>query len=141
MSIRIEILKGIILAAAMVLLFLMMEPAAATGNWWDHDHPHEHPTVNGVDGQDGIDGIDGMNGNTLHSGFAATMAADAIYCTTSSRKHQMGVGGGWSGGHSGFAVGYCHSLEFKNQPYMVGVKAAAATDSKPKYSVGLNWTF
>lgn len=141
MSLRREILWGIALAAALTILFLYMEPAAATGNWWDHDHPHEHPTVNGVDGQDGIDGVDGMNGNQYNSGMAAVMAADAIHCTTSSRKNQMGVGGGWSDGHSGFAVGYCHSLEFQNQPVLLGVKAAGATDSKPKYSIGLNWTW
>ena len=88
-----------------------------------------------------VTNITGVEGNEFHSYMAANMAADAIHCTTSSRKHKMGVGMGNSEGHNGFAVGYCNSIEFKGKPVMLGVKATTATDTKPTYSIGVNWTF
>jgi hypothetical protein len=128
------------LAAA---LFTIHMQANASG--WEHDHPHEHEAaVNGVDGQDGNDGrdgSDGMSSNKYNGGMAALMAADAIHCTTSSRKHQMGVGLGNSDGQNGAAVGYCNSVEMWNRPVMWGVKASGAEDTDNKYSIGLNWTW
>lgn len=83
----------------------------------------------------------GVDNNEFYSGIAATMAADAIHCTTSSQKNQVGIGAGYSEGHSGFAAGYCNSIQIKGKPVMLGFKASVATDISPTYSVGLNWTF
>jgi len=143
MSLKREIFVGLALAAGILMIFLYMEPAAASGNWWDHDHEQD-PVVNGVDGVDGTDGRDGrdgMSGNKYNGGLAAVMAADAIHCTTSSRKHQMGVGLGNSDGQNGAAVGYCNSIELWESPVMFGVKATTAEDTANKYSIGLNWTW
>ena len=144
MSLRTEILWALGLGLGLMLVMFHMEPAAASGNWWDHDHPHDHPeinTVNGTDGADGRDGRDGMSGNEYNGGMAAVMAADAIHCTTSSRKHQMGVGIGNSDGQNGAAVGYCNSIELWESPVMFGIKATTAEDTDNKYSIGLNWTW
>ena len=135
MSLRREFLWALGLTAGMLILFLYMEPAAASGDYY----PPEPPVVTNVTEITNI--THEFDGNEFHSSIAAVMAADAIHCTTSSRKHQMGVGVGYDDGHSGFAAGYCHSIEIKGQPVMLGVKASAATDTKPKYSVGMNWTF
>lgn len=145
MSLRTEILWALGLGLGLMMVMFYMEPAAASG--WDHDHPHTHPeivTTNGVDGndgQDGIDGQDGMSNNEYNGGMAAVMAADAIHCTTSSRKHQMGVGLGNSDGQNAAAVGYCNSIEMWNRPVMFGVKAATGESTDNKYSIGLNWTW
>lgn len=149
MSLRKEIYKGFALAIALGVLFLFMDPAAADkghGQIPEHNHPHDHDTVvtNGVDGndgQDGSDGSDGMSNNEYNGGLAAVMAADAIHCTTSSRKNQMGVGIGNSDGQNGFAIGYCNSIEMWQKPVMFGVKASTAEDTDNKYSIGLNWTW
>ena len=131
-----------------VVLILVAGGALANGD--GEQGPPGPPGPQGPPGIDGTSGgagttsvtnITGIDNNEFHSSIAATMAADAIHCTTSSRKHQMGVGMGYDDGHSGFAAGYCHSIEIKGQPVMIGVKATTATDTKPKYSVGMNWTF
>ena len=134
MSIRTEILWALGLGAGLLLVMMYMEPAAA-------DRYYDDPPVVTTEVTNITNITTGIENNEFHSSIAATMAADAIHCTTSSRKHQMGVGVGYDDGHSGFAAGYCHSIEIKGQPVMIGVKATSATDTKPKYSVGLNWTF
>jgi len=149
MSLRTEILWALGLGLGLMMVMFYMEPAAADGGRYapfNHEHPHDHDTVvtNGIDGQDGKDGkdgSDGMSSNEYNGGMAAVMAADAIHCTTSSRKHQMGVGLGNSDGQNGAAVGYCNSIEMWNRPVMFGVKASTAEDTHNKYSIGLNWTW
>lgn len=145
MSLNREIMKGIALVAGMVLLFLMMDPAAADKK---HGHHHEHePTVitnvtevTNITEVTEITNI-GVSDNEFNGALAAALAADAIHCTTSSRKHQMGMGLGNSDGQNGFAIGYCNSIEIQNKPVMIGIKASGADDTSTKYSVGLNWTF
>ena len=139
MSLRREFMWALGLTAGMLMLFLYMEPAGANGDDYPPPPPPEPPVVTNVTEVTNI--TNEFDGNKFHSSLAATMAADAIHCTTSSRKHQMGIGLGNSDGHNGFAAGYCHSVEIKGQPFMLGVKATSATDTKPTYSVALNWTF
>lgn len=82
----------------------------------------------------------GISGSEYHSYRAQGLAADAIHCTTSTRKHQMGVGTGYSDGQNGFAIGYCKVVSDEN-PVMIGVQAMGGTDAEPEYNVGVNWTF
>ena len=145
MSIRREILWGVCLAVGMAVLFLFMEPAAADKK---HGHHHEHePTViTNVTEVTNITEVTeinnfGVSDNEFNGALAAAMAADAIHCTTSSRKHQMGAGLGWSDGANGFAVGYCNSIQIRDKPVMIGIKATGGDDTDAKYSVGLNWTW
>lgn len=127
-----------VLVVIVVIVVLALVSSVAFAS--DDDKPAP-PLVTNVTNVTEISNFYGVENNEFHSSIAATMAADAIHCTTSSRKHQVGIGSGWSDGHSGFAAGYCHSVEIKGQPFMLGVKASAATDTKPTYSVGMNWTF
>jgi hypothetical protein len=53
----------------------------------------------------------------------------------------MGIGAGYSEGANGFAIGYCNSIQIRDKPVMIGLKATTADDTDTKYSVGLNWTF
>ena len=145
MSFRREFLWGLALTAGMVLLFLYMDPAAAHKKH-GHHHEHEPTVVTNVTEVTNITEVTeinnfGINDNEFDGAMAAAMAADAIHCTTSSRKHQMGVGAGYSDGANGFAIGYCNSIEIQNKPVMIGIKATTADDTDTKYSVGLNWTF
>jgi len=129
-------MKKLTFSLALVCLGIMGS-AFANG---DHTPPAPPPVVTTTNVTN-VTNNHGVDGNKFHSYVAAEMAADAIHCTTSSRKHQMGVGLGNSDGHNGFAAGYCHSIEFKGQPVMLGIKATTATDTKPTYSIGANWTF
>jgi hypothetical protein len=108
-----------------------------------HGHHHEPPVVTEITNVTNVTEINnfGITDNEFNGSMAAAMAADAIHCTTSSRKHQMGIGTGWSDGANGIAIGYCHSIEIQNQPVMIGIKASGADNTDAKYSVGFNWTF
>lgn len=80
--------------------------------------------------------------SNYHSDLSQALALDAIHCSTSTKKHQMGVGAGYSEGENGFALGYCKTtVTDGGVPVMLNGAAAVGTDSKPKYSVGVNWTF
>lgn len=107
-----------------------------------HGHHHEAPVITNVTEVTNVTNVTtGIEDDEFNGAIAAALAADAIHCTTSSRKHQMGIGMGNSDGQSGVAIGYCHSVEIQNQPVMIGIKASSAEDTDAKYSVGLNWTF
>ena len=142
MSLRTEILWALGLGAGLLLVMLYMEPAAASGG----HHDHEPVVVNHITEVTNVTEVTeinnfGVDDNEFNGSMAAAMAADAIHCTTSSRKHQMGIGAGHSDGQNGFAIGYCNSIEIQNKPVMIGIKATTADDTDTKYSVGLNWTF
>jgi len=75
----------------------------------------------------------------LDAAMAASMAAGAVECSTSSRKHQAGVATGYASGKNAFAAGYCHSIgQSPDYAQTLGVKAAFATDMSPVYSLGYN---
>lgn len=84
----------------------------------------------------------GISGSTYNSGLAQLLAMDAIHCNTSTRKRQAGIGTGYSDGKNGFALGGCQTFVTDGgTPWMVGGKAAVANGAKPRYNLGINWTF
>lgn len=84
----------------------------------------------------------GVSSSSFNSGLAQMLAMDAIHCSTSTRKHQAGIGTGYSDGKNGFAAGYCKTMVTDGGiPVMIGGAAAIANGAKPKYSLGVNWTF
>ena len=83
----------------------------------------------------------GVSDSDLDSDVSMMMAADAIHCTTSTRKHQAGVGMGYRSGENGYAVGYCKTIDNKGTPTMLGFKASGASGRSPAYGIGINFTF
>ena len=124
--------------AAVVLLTLIFWPRDAeaskyppirsvTNNYYTENHYHQD---------------EGVSDSDLDSDVSMLMAADAIHCTTSTRKKQAGVGAGYRSGKNGYAVGGCQTFVTESGvPVMLGVKAAGASGRSPAYSVGFNITF
>ena len=109
------------LAAA---LFTVHMQANATGEWWEHDHPHEHEStpgtngVNGVDGQDGVDGVDGIDGIDLGisseefaQGLTMGFAAAGMDFTSTTTKLQLGISVAHFDGENGYALGVARVID------------------------------
>ncbi len=129
---------------SLFFLHLFVVGPAVADKKHGHHHDHEPVVITNVTEVTNVTEITnnfGVDDNEFDGAMAAAMAADAIHCTTSSRKHQMGIGAGYSEGANGFAIGYCNSIQIRDKPVMIGIKATTADDTDTKYSVGLNWTF
>ena len=122
----------ILAIVAAVILTGLYFGAAQAGGYHHHitNEFYETTEINGIDNSD------------YHSGLSQMLAMDAIHCSTSTKKHQMGVGTGYSNGKNGFAVGYCKTSVTDNGiPVMFNGAAAIGNGAKPKYSLGVNFTF
>jgi len=109
---------------------------------WPGGYQHDVTNNYYVDYAENVNNYSGISSSKYNSGLAQLLAADAIHCTTSTKRHQMGIGGGYSEGKNGFAVGYCNTFRVTNDStHMLGVKAMGANDVKPRYNLGYNWTF
>ena len=124
-----------------ILIFCVHEIFADDG----HHNVGETNAVSNVTNVTNINTINEYQNDlstTYHAGLAQLLAGDAVACSTSTRKNQVGIGFGYSEGINGAAVGGCKTYVLDNGiPMMVGVKAMAAAHAKPSYNVGFNWTF
>lgn len=115
----------VILCVLIILSTFLIERANATGDWWEHDHPHEHesePTVNGVNGVDGQDGADGVvdygkldlgiSDEEFAQGLSMGIAAAGMDFTSTTTKLQLGVSASWYDGENGFAVGVAQVVDW-----------------------------
>ena len=129
-----RVLFVFILIAVLVGIFT---PAKATGRYTtiNNYYTTNEYTSNYYDDDSGV------SDSELDSDISMMMAADAIHCTTSTRKNQVGVGTGYRSGKNGYAVGYCKTIDNSGTPMMLGIKAAGASGRSPAYGVGLNFTF
>lgn len=119
-----------------ILVFLIF---MAPGIVWSGGY---HKTVNNYYVDYDVNNFTGIGKSDYNTGLAQMLAADAIHCTTSTRKNQMGIGTGYSNGKNGFALGYCKTfLSEGGIPIMIGGKGMTANGAKPLYSLGVNWTF
>lgn len=141
---RREFLWALGLTAAMLLLFLYWGEAQASGD------KCFHCTINNItEITEEITYVEntfiedsGISGSTYNAALSQLLAMDAIHCSTSTRKNQAGIGTGYSDGKNGFAAGYCKTFVTEGgTPWMLGGKAAVANDTKPRYNLGVNWTF
>jgi len=126
-------LKVLIILVLIAVLMAIFSPAQAGG------YPTEYGTT--INNNYTTNYYDGVSDSDLDSDTALIMAADAIHCTTSTRKNQAGVGIGYRSGKNGYALGYCKTIDNSGTPTMLGFKAAGSSGRSPAYSLGLNFTF
>ena len=119
-----------------ILALFLVAPAVLAGGWHnDTNVTNNYYTENNYY-------TASISQSDLDTIMAAGMAANAVECSVSSRKHQGGVGTGYQSGKNGFAAGYCHSVSnSKDYAATLGVKSAFADGMKPAYSIGYNFAW